>query len=119
MSKLPDVERRQTAFRLYVRFRNVSRVSKETGIPPATLHVWKKEGQWDQKVSDLQSTLSGQIEVMREAQNNLVAKDMLTEMQLLEHLQTKISTALLNNLTGPTPGQDVIRDSSLLIKRSD
>lgn len=116
MGRLPDVERRQTAFRLFVRYRNKSQVSRETGIPVATLHVWAKEDSWELKLSDLQSTLQGQMEVLKDAQNDLVQKDMLTEMQLLEHLQNKISGALLGNLIVPTTWQDVIKGLEFINK---
>lgn len=116
MSRLPDFEKRQTAFRLFVRLRNVSRVSKETGIPVATLHVWKKEEQWEMKLTDIQKTVSSQVEVLKEAQTNLAVKDQLSELQLLELLQQKVSNALVNLNIGPTTWKDVIAGMEYISK---
>jgi len=116
MSRLPDFEKRQTAFRLYVRLRNVSRVSKETGIPPATLHVWKKEEQWEMKLADIQRTVSSQVEVIKEAQTNLAVKDQVSELQLLELLQVKVSNALVTLNIGPTTWRDIIQGMEYISK---
>ncbi len=116
MSRLPDFEKRQTAFRLYVRLRNVSRVSKETGIPVATIHVWKKEEQWEMKLADIQKTVSSQVEVIKEAQTNLAVKDQVSELQLLELLQHKVSNALVELNIGPTTWRDIIQGMEYISK---
>jgi hypothetical protein len=108
MSKLPDLERRRQAFRLYVRYQNLLQVSKELAIPYTTIHNWYKEEQWGQKLKDRQMRLQGSIDVIKKAQDNLILEDQVSELKLLEHLETTVHNIMLTDEVRPSNWKDVI-----------
>jgi len=63
MGRNKDEYRREQAFRLYAKLRNVTKVSEELDIPLPTLFGWKKEDKWDERIGEVVSSIQGQIEV--------------------------------------------------------
>ena len=108
MGKIPDVDRRRQAFRLYVRYQNLMQVSKETNIPYATLMRWKDEEDWEQKIKDRQGRLQGSLDILKKAQDNLILQDQVNELKLLEHLETTIHEILLSEEVRPSSWKDVV-----------
>jgi len=108
MAGVPDFSKREAAFRLYAQYRNLSKVSKELKIPTQTLHKWKKELQWNEKLSQLQDKLRGQKDILDKAADNfIVAKD-LTELKLLDFLEEEVADVLNKKKVGINSWRDVI-----------
>lgn len=116
MSKHIDVDKHQQAFRLYAKCRNKSRVSKDLGIPVATIHVWAKQEGWDNKLNDLRSKLEGQLDVLRKAKDDAVLQDQVTQINLLEHLESIVADVLLENQIRPARWSDVIQTLTFIQK---
>ncbi len=109
MSKPIDVDRRQRAYQLYARYRNISKVSKELGIPVATLHVWKKQEGWDDKLINLQEQLKGSLEIIERAKDNTVVQGEIAQLNVLQHLETLVNQILVDNTIRPAKWSDVIK----------
>jgi hypothetical protein len=108
MSQMQDVERRRQSFRLFARYQNLMQVSKELNIPYATLQRWSKEEDWPQRLKDRQTRLTGSLEVLQKAQNNLILEDQVNELKILEHLETMIHELLINEEVRPSSWKDVV-----------
>jgi len=101
MPRTPDVYRRTQAFNLYAKYRNVSRVGKETGIPIATLFVWKKQDKWDDKIVEVQTNLKEQLSRSEESNGDNngtaydeLAKDIANEINSLALMDIKADAAI-------------------------
>lgn len=108
MPRPPQIEKRQAAFNLYLKCRNLLQVSRELDIPAATLHVWKRDGQWDEKILNQQQLLSHYQGVLQKAQENLQIDSQITELKLLEFLEAKVAELLLSENVRPTSWKDVL-----------
>lgn len=117
MSKLPDYERRSQAFRLFVRLRNISQVSKEIGIPVATLHAWKKEEEWERKVAEMQSRIQGALQVYDRIETNSLMDSQVCELKLLEMLEKEAYDLLKNGTVKPSSWRDVLQTVDLVTRR--
>lgn len=117
MSKLPDYERHQQAYRLYIRHRNISQVSKEIGIPVATLHVWKKKENWDEKAADVQARLQNALQVYERIEKNDLLDEQVTELKLLELLEKEVYNKLKDGSIKPTSWKDLITTVDFVTRR--
>jgi hypothetical protein len=95
MAGVPDYSRREAAFKLYAQYRNMSRVSKELKIPIQTLHSWKKQEKWQDKLTQLRDKLRTQHDVLKKADENFILEKDLSQLKLLEVLEQEVSKALL------------------------
>jgi len=109
MSKSIDVDRRQRAFQLFARYRNLSRVSKELGIPVATLHVWKKQEGWEEKLVTLQEQLKGSLSILEKAKDNAVVAGEIAQLNVLQHLETMVAEVLVGRTIQMSKWSDVIK----------
>ncbi len=109
MAKPIDIDRRQRAYQLFARYRNISKVSKELGIPVATLHVWKKQEGWEEKLTRLQEQLKGSIAVLERAKDNVVVQEEIDQLNVLQHLETLVNQILVDNTIRPAKWSDVIK----------
>jgi len=108
MAKQPDLERRRNAHRLYLRCRNLLQVSRELGIPAATLHVWKKQEDWDAKISRDQELLTQARSAIARAQQSAETADQINELKLLDFLEGKVAELLVTEEVRPTSWKDVL-----------
>jgi len=108
MSGVPDFSRREQAFRLYAQYRNLSKVSKELKIPTQTLHKWKKDLQWEDKLAQLRDKLRGQVDIIERAKDNLsVAKD-IQQLDFIALLEEEVAKAISEKTIVLTSWKDAI-----------
>jgi len=108
MAKQPDLARRKDAYRLYLRCRNKLQVSRELGIPAATLHVWAKEEHWDVKIARDQELLTQARSALSRAEQNADTADQVNELKLLDWLEGKVSEKLITEEITPNSWKDVL-----------
>jgi hypothetical protein len=108
MAKQPDLERRRNAYRLYLRCRNLLQVSRELDIPSATLHAWKKQENWDAKISRDQELLTQARASIARAQQNAETAEQINELKLLDFLEGKVGELLVTEAISPTSWKDVL-----------
>lgn len=94
MSGVPDFSRREKAFKLYAQLKNISQVSKELKIPTQTLHNWKKEEHWDDKLDLLRDKLKTQLDLVKKGEDDLIVHKDMEKLNLLDILEQEVAQAI-------------------------
>lgn len=119
MSKILDTKKREQAFLLYGKYRNIQTVSEETGLDISTLSRWKREDNWDSKLVDVSKRMKGMLNVLERAKQDLVIADMVSELSLLELLETFVAQAIAIDGVRPSKWADVLSTMKFIAERKD
>lgn len=109
MAGVPDLAKREAAFKLYAQLKNISRVSKELKIPPQTLHVWKKKEDWDGKLASLKDKLRAQLDTLKKAEEDFIVEKDVNKVKILEVLEAEVAKAITEQKVQITRWDDLIK----------
>ncbi len=113
MGRNKDTYRREQAFRLYCKTRNVTRVSEELDIPAPTLFTWKKEDKWDERIQEVTSSIQEQIIDPTDASTIKSDADNEAVRNLSEGLADEINSLTLMSQTADAAVATKFKDLSL------
>jgi len=119
MSKISDVKKREQAYLLYAKYRNRKMVADEIGVDASTLSRWAKEENWDAKLLDVSRRFRGMTAVMERAKQDLAMADMVSELSVLEVLETIVAKAISVDGLRPTKWADVMSTMKFIADRKD
>lgn len=119
MSRIIDEKKREQAFLLYGKYRNLQTVSEETGLDVSSLSRWKREDNWDSKLVDVSKRMKGMLSVLERAKQDLVIADMVSELSLLELLETFVAQAIAIDGVRPSKWSDVLSTMKFIAERKD
>ena len=110
MGRTKDEYRREQAFRLFAKLRNVTKVSEELDIPLPTLFGWKKEDRWEERIGEVVSSIQGQIEV---STGDATSNENAAIEKLSKSLSDEISSLDLMSQTADAAVATKFKDMSL------
>ncbi len=117
MARSKDDEKRKQAYLSYKKNRNVAKVSEETGISATSLHRWKDEENWDNKLVVGQQKFSAFLDVMKQAETNELLKDDLKNFQLLDTLESIVAEKVYFEEIVPTNWNDIISTIRFVVEQ--
>lgn len=119
MGALVDLKKREQAYILYQRSRNLTMVAQEMGVDKSTIVRWKKEENWDSKLLALGRVLRDRMDVNEKAKSDIILQDMRTELNLLDLLDTQIAEAIYVRGLRPEKWADVLATLKYSTERKD
>lgn len=119
MNLLVSNKRKEQAYILYGRYRDVKMVAEEIGVEQSTISRWRREDNWDSKLLDVGKKLRSMVSVMERAQEDLILADMKSELSLLELLEVFVSEGISLNGVRPTKWSDLLSTLKYVSERKD
>lgn len=119
MSKLSDPRKREEAFKVYCRYRDMDLIAEQFGVTTQTVYNWRREDNWDGKLSDLSTRFQGIMAVMKRAESDLIIQDWFAELRLLEFLELQAGQAIAVDGLRPTSWKDALATLKFVMERKD
>jgi transposase-like protein len=119
MSKLSDPRKREEAFALYCRYRDMDLVASEFDVTTQTVYNWRREDKWDAKLNDLTTRFSGMMSVLQRAEKDLIVADWFSELRLLEFLELQAGQAIAIDGLRPKTWNESLNTLKFVMERKD
>jgi hypothetical protein len=119
MSKIADPRKREDAFALYCRYRDMDLVASESGVTVQTVYNWRREDKWDSKLNDLTTRFSGMMSILQRAEKDLIIADWFSELRLLEFLELQAGQAIAIEGLRPKSWNEALNTLKFVMERKD
>jgi len=119
MNVKKDLSLRREAFRLYCTTGNVAEVARQLNLKRHQIYRWALADNWADKRAELRRRLQVHSEIMQKAEESVIVKLCLSEMDFLDYLQGLISESIIEGGIRPKTWKDLIMTQKFILERRE
>lgn len=116
MSRTIDQQRKDMAFRLYIKGQEPTSIAAELSVGVSTVQKWIRDDDWANKARVIRSRITDSLAITRRLKADTLMQDRLAELRMLEFLEGSAGDAIINGVR-PTTWSDVLKTLDYVSKQ--